>query len=174
MRFHYCPDCGASLDTRVLGDEGEVPWCSICQKPLFDMFSACVIALVVNNNGDAAILRQGYISGKYGNLVSGYMKPGEAAEECVRREITEELGITVTGLEIVGTWWMEKKGLLMIGFFARTDDTEFHLSDEVDSVRWVPVEDALYEVHPEGSVSYALVRKYLDRLENIMFTENLI
>ncbi len=165
MRFHYCPDCGSSLETRVLGDEGKVPWCAKCQKPLFDMFSVCVIALVVNGRGEAAILRQGYISEKYGNLVSGYMKPGETAEECVRREIGEELGLTVAGLEIVGTWWMEKKGLLMIGFFVRTEDTAFTLSQEVDRASWVPVEDALYEVHPEGSVSYAMVRKYLDSLE---------
>lgn len=163
MRFHYCPDCGSALELRPIGDEGNTPWCPRCQRPLFDQFSTCVIALVVNERDEAAVLRQGYISQKYGNLVSGYMKPGETAEDCVCREIEEELGLRVAAPELVRTWWMEKKGLLMIGFFARTADTELDLSGEVDSARWVPVEEALDQVHPEGSISYALVRAYLDR-----------
>ena len=104
MRFHYCPDCGSKLELRQIGDEGDTPWCPQCQRPLFDQFSTCIIALVVNDREEAAILRQGYISQQYGNLVSGYMVPGETAEECASREIEEELGLRVTGLELVRTW----------------------------------------------------------------------
>ena len=81
----------------------------------------------------------------------------------INREIEEELGLRVTGLELVRTWWMEKKGLLMIGFFARTAGSELNLSGEVDAARWVPVEEALGQVHPEGSISHALVAAYLER-----------
>ena len=58
---------------------------------------------------------------------------------------------------------MEKKGLLMIGFYARTAGSELNLSGEVDAARWVPVEEALGQVHPEGSISHALVAAYLER-----------
>lgn len=165
MRFHYCPDCGSKLELRQIGDEGDTPWCPQCQRPLFDQFSTCIIALVVNDREEAAILRQGYISQQYGNLVSGYMVPGETAEECASREIEEELELRVTGLELVRTWWMEKKGLLMIGFFARTAGSELNLSREVDAARWVPVKEALGQVHPEGSISHALVAAYLERMK---------
>lgn len=163
MRFHYCPDCGCALELRPVGDEGETPWCPQCQRPLFDQFSSCIIALVVNRRGEAAVLRQGYISRQYGNLVSGYMKPGETAEDCARREIKEELGLDVTALELVKTWWMEKKGLLMIGFFAQVADTQMRLSGEVDAACWVPAAEALGQVHPKGSISHALVSAYLER-----------
>ena len=163
MRFHYCPDCGSKLELRQIGDEGDTPWCPQCQRPLFDQFSTCIIALVVNDREEAAILRQGYISQQYGNLVSGYMVPGETAEECASREIEEELGLRVTGLELVRIWKKKKKGLLMIGFFARTAGSELNLSGEVDAARWVPVEEALGQVHPEGSISHALVAAYLER-----------
>lgn len=163
MRFHYCPDCGSKLELCQIGDEGDTPWCPQCQRPLFDQFSTCIIALVVNDREEAAILRQEYISQQYGNLVSGYMVPGENAEECASREIEEELGLRVTELELVRTWWMEKKGLLMIGFFARTTGSELNLSGEVDAARWVPVKEALGQVHPEGSISHALVAAYLER-----------
>lgn len=91
------------------------------------------------------------------------MKPGETAEDCARREIEEELGLNVSALNLVKTWWMEKKDLLMIGFFARVADTQMHLSEEVDAACWVPVAEALEQVHPEGSISHALVSTYLNQ-----------
>ena len=95
MRFTYCPDCGSKLGERELGDEGMVPWCDKCGKPWFDMFSTCVIALVANERDEVLLQRQAYISTRYCNLVSGYMAPGETAEEAARREIKEETGLVV-------------------------------------------------------------------------------
>lgn len=163
MRFHYCPRCGSKLTTRTMGDEGDVPYCEGCEIPLFDMFSTCVIALVVNEVGEAALLRQNYISDQYYNLVSGYMKPGENAEDTARREVAEELGLTVTGLEQAGTYWFGKKNMLMIGFFAQVKKEPIKRSCEVDLARWVPLEETLGLVHPEGSVSHALVETYLKK-----------
>ena len=77
MRFTYCPDCGTKLIQKEVGDEGFMPYCDNCKKPLFDMFSSCIIALVTNEKQEVALLRQNYISTDYYNLVSGYMKPGE-------------------------------------------------------------------------------------------------
>lgn len=162
MRFKYCPDCGALLHERVLGDEGAVPWCDSCGKPWFDMFSTCVIGLVADDEDNVLLLRQGYISNVYANLVSGYMTPGETAEHCMRREIFEETGIEADGLKLVGTWWFERKQLLMIGFFARCKGVrpQTVLSVEVDSAEWHPAAEALSLVHPQGSVSHALVRMF--------------
>ena len=70
MRFKFCPDCGTKLIPREIGDEGLVPYCEECKKPLFDMSSVCIIALVVNDAGEAVVMRQNYISTQYGNIVS--------------------------------------------------------------------------------------------------------
>ena len=164
MRFTYCPDCGSRLEFREIGDEGLVPYCLSCRRPLFDMFSSCIIALVVNEENEAALLRQGYLSTQYHTLVSGYMKPGETAEECTRREVLEEIGIPVEDLQFVGTYWLGRKDQLMIGFIARAQKAELRLSGEVEEARWVPVEQAIHMVHPEGSVSYEMVKQYLRRL----------
>ena len=151
MRFTYCPDCGERLGERELGDEGMVPWCDKCGKPWFDMFSTCVIALVANERDEVLLLHQSYISTKYCNLVSGYMTPGENAESTVRREIKEETGLDIETPELVGTWWFERKGLLMIGFIARAlPGQELRLSGEVDAAEWQPAVGALTMVHPAG------------------------
>ena len=76
MEFQYCPRCGSKAVPREIGDEGLVPWCETCKRPLFPMFSTCIIALAVDEAGNVALLRQGYISARYHVLVSGYMKPG--------------------------------------------------------------------------------------------------
>ena len=125
MRYQYCPKCGAKLSLRRLGDDGEVPWCASCEMPWFDTFSTCVIALVTDGAGQVALLRQKYISNRYANLVSGYMQPGETAEEAAAREIGEELGLTTTELRFVSTYWFEKKDMLMIGFIARVSRGSF-------------------------------------------------
>ena len=70
MRFTYCPDCGRKLIDKVIGDEGYVPYCEGCKRPLFDMFSSCVIVLVTDGKGKVVLLRQSYISNEYYNLVS--------------------------------------------------------------------------------------------------------
>lgn len=161
MRFSYCPDCGCRLSRKELGDEGLIPWCDQCQKPFFDMFSSCVIVLVVNEQEEGLLLRQQYLSDRYHNLVSGYMKPGESAEDCACREVLEETGIPMQSLKIIGTYWFARKEQLMIGFIGRAQKAPFRLSREVDGAQWVPIEKALAMVHPKGSVSYALIEYYL-------------
>ena len=173
MRFRYCPDCGEKLTLKQLGDEGGVPFCKKCGKPWFEMFPSAVIVLVVNEDGEAALLRQSYISNKYCNLVSGYMKPGENAEETARREVAEEIGIELDELRLVGTYWFAKKDMLMIGFIGRTTDGEFTLSKEVDSAEWVSAGKAIKLVHPKGSVSYALLDEYLKRSVSATFAEEM-
>lgn len=161
MQFQYCPCCGTKATQRVIGDEGLMPYCETCHTPLFDMFPTCVIVLVVNEHGEAALLRQSYISDTYCNLVSGYMKPGETAESAAMREVQEEIGISVRHLHVCGTYWFAKKELLMIGCIAEADKADFTLSGEVDSAMWVPAEQALSMVHPKGSTSYAVLETYL-------------
>ena len=61
------------------------------------------------------------------------MKPGETAEETAVREVGEELGLTINEPKITGTYWFDKKDMIMIGFLAKTHKTDFKLSGEVDS-----------------------------------------
>ncbi len=163
MRFRYCPDCGAKLVDREIGDEGLVPWCEACERPWFDMFPCCVITLVTDGAGKVLLLRQNYIHPTYMNLVSGYITPGESAEVAAVREVKEETGLDVSSIRIAGTWWFARKQMLMIGFVATADSRlPLVLSDEVDSASWFPADEALSLVHPEGSVSHALVKLYAE------------
>lgn len=157
MRFTYCPHCGAHLSKREIGDEGRIPYCEKCQIPLWDMFTTSIIAAVVNEYREVALLRQNYVSATKHVCVAGIMKIGESAEETVIREIKEEIGLDVKELQYIKSYPYEKKEMLMLGYKAVVEKSEFVLSGEVDVVEWVKFENAL-DLLPEGSIARNLVK----------------
>lgn len=164
MKFSYCPDCGSELIRRNLGDEIGVPWCEKCCKPWFPVFPCAVIALVYNDNGEVLLLRQSYISTEFCNLVSGYIAPGESAEECAVREIREETGLKVDRLDLILTSWFAKKEMMMIGFFAHVGQCSLNLSSEVDSADWYPAGRILDRLSTRpGSTSRLLAEKFISQ-----------
>ncbi len=157
MRFQYCPHCGQKAEMRQIGDEGVIPYCAQCEIPLWDLFTTSIIAAVVNEEEEVALLRQNYVSTTNHVCVAGVMKTGESAEETVVREIAEELGLRVKSLKYIKSYPYEKKEMLMLGFQAVVDKQEFTLSGEVDTAEWVKFGDALSLLR-EGSIAWQLVR----------------
>lgn len=161
MRFTYCPHCGSKLTKKEIGDEGLIPYCPRCQVPLWDMFTTSVIVAVVNEDREIALLRQGYVSATNHVCVAGIMKLGESAEETAVREIKEEIGQTVKSLKYIKSYPFEQKEMLMLGYKAVVEKTEFVLSKEVDSVQWVKFDSAL-ELLRKGSISWQLVKTVIE------------
>ena len=164
MIFKFCPICGNELILKEAGDDGLTPFCERCNHYWFNIFPTCVIALVVNQFNEAALLRQTYLSDKYSTFVAGYIQEGESAEEAIQREIKEEIGLDVFDLKYVTSHWFNLKQILMIGFIAKTNKQNFKLSSEVDSAEWVPIKDIPKKIYPEhpDNLAYTLYREYLN------------
>lgn len=161
MRFQYCPHCGKKAVMRKIGDEGMIPYCEGCKIPLWDLFTTSIIAAVVNEYDEVALLRQDYVSTTNYVCVAGVMKLGESAEDTVAREIGEELGLRVKSVEFVKSYPYEKKDMLMLGFKAVAEKKDFTLSSEVDSAEWVKFADALNLLR-EGSIAWQLVKTVIE------------
>ncbi len=156
MHFTYCPDCGTKTVLRRMGDDGDVPYCERCGKPLFDMFSTCVLSVLMNSRGEIALIKQSYGQQETYVGVAGYMKCGETAEEAALREISEEIGLKAERAQFLFSAWHAAKGQLMLCFCAETDCTDFTLSQEVREAVWFAPEDAAKAVRP-GSIIERLV-----------------
>lgn len=143
MRFIYCPFCGQKLDKAEIGDEGLIPFCKQCNIPLWDMFTTSIIAACINQYDEIALLKQNYVSATKLVCVAGIMKLGESAEQTVIREVKEEIGLDVKSLTYIGSYPYDKKEMLMLGYKAIVDKTDFQISGEVDSVQWVKLDEAL-------------------------------
>lgn len=162
MRFTYCPHCGTKLISKEIGDEGMIPFCENCNIPLWDMFTTSIIAAVVNEYNEIALLRQNYVSATNYVCVAGIMKIGESAEDTVIREIQEEIGQKVENLEFIRSYPYEKREMLMLGYKAIVKKQDFKLSEEVDSAEWVKYDNALSLLR-EGSIAWQLVRTVTER-----------
>ena len=144
-----------------------VPFCTSCNKYWFDSFESVMITLVYNEYGEIVLCRQGYLSDKYTSFTSGYMVPGESAEETAVREVKEELGLEIQALEYAGTYWFAKREQLMHGFLAFAPKAELHLSDEIDSAEWTPAEEVPKTLFPDapGNAAYAIYKIYMKKRE---------
>ena len=160
MRYTFCPDCGAHLTARPIGDEGLVPYCETCQRPWFDGFSTCIIAAVMNADGQVLLQRETRRPDRE-VLVAGYIKPGESAEDAARREVAEETGLTTTSLRYVASYAHMDGNQLMLGYAAHAEG-DVHVSPrEVLSARWATLDDAVAALK-EGSIAQRVVMAIRD------------
>ena len=161
MKFTYCPHCGTKAVLREIGDEGMIPYCEQCKVPLWDMFTTCIIAAVVNEENEVALLKQSYVTTETYVCVAGHMKIGESAEETVIREVKEELGLDVEELSFIKSYPYEKKEMLMLGFKVKVKKADFVFSQEVDTAKWFPFAEALDNIR-EGSIAWQLVKSVIE------------
>ncbi len=160
MRMKFCPECGVGAVMKDIGDEGMMPFCPDCRKPLWDSFRTCIIAAVVDEDGEFALLRQNYVSSEHYVCVAGVVKAGESAEDAALREVSEELGLAPVSVHFVRSYPYPEKDMLMLGFRVDVRKGGFRLSNEVDSAEWFMPDKALNALR-EGSIAYRLVRKIL-------------
>jgi NAD+ diphosphatase len=160
MKFIHCPICGGKLVPKNIGDEGLVPFCGFCDRPMFNIPYACTLTLVVNELGEVALIRQNYVSQSNFVLVAGYIKSGESAEETVVREAQEEIGVTPNSVRYIKSYYYEKHDMLMLGFAAFADKCDLSISGEVDEAGWYTIGEALAMIK-EGSIAMQLLKDYL-------------
>ena len=155
MKYTFCPNCGQELTARPLGAEGLVPWCEPCDRPWFDTFSTCIIVAVMNEKGQVLLQRETRRP-TMEVLVAGFIKPGDTAEDTVRREIAEETRLTATSLQYIPSYPHIDGDMLMLGYCAQAEGEARPASGEVFSSRWCTLDEAVAALR-EGSIAQQLV-----------------
>ena len=160
----YCINCSKELIEKDVKGEGSIPYCPVCDKLYFEKSSIAMIAIVVNPEGQICLTNQNKLS-TYKVLIAGYLKVGETIEDCVKREVQEEIGVRVSKTRFLKSHFYDKNKVLMMGFVAYTDDVELVIDqDEVDCASWYDVNDCLWRIR-EGSIAYLLVKQYINEIE---------
>ena len=107
------------------------------------------IITVVHDGGDRVLLgRQATWPDRWYSTLAGFVEPGESLEQCVVREVREEVGITVAQPRYLGSQPWPFPRSLMIGFAALGDPDEplRFLDGEIADAAWFTrgqVRDAL-------------------------------
>ena len=163
MRFDYCPKCGEKLVLRQIGDEGEIPYCEVCQRPWFDMFSTCVLSVVADEDNEVLLIRQSYGDTARFVGVAGFMKVGETPEEAAAREVREETGLTAESVKYIDSCFYDGRDQLMLGMLARVKKAECHSSGELLEAKWFSFDEAVKTVR-EGSI----IQRFIKSVRNEM------
>jgi len=129
----YCGRCGTK--TRGMDDE-RAKVCPACGFTSFPRIAPAVIVAVTR--GDELLLAraQRFPKGFY-SVLAGFVEAGETLEECVRREIREEVGVDVENIRYFGSQSWPFPHSLMIAFTAEYAGGELRPdSSEIADAGW--------------------------------------
>lgn len=139
-RQRFCGCCGSST---VSQQAGHALMCSNpgCEAQHFPRTDPAIIVLVTRSGpGEAACLlaRQPRWPDGLMSTLAGFVEPGESAEQAVRREIGEEVGIGLGHIRYRGSQPWPFPASLMLAFRAEAaDGSEIHLQQgELETARW--------------------------------------
>ena len=104
----------------------------------FPRIDPAVICLVHDGHDRAVLARQTLWPERLFSILAGFVEAGESFESCVVREIAEEIGLTVTDVEYLGSQPWPFPRSLMVGFHAVGDpEQEFSFNDgEIAEAGW--------------------------------------
>jgi NAD+ diphosphatase len=148
VEMKHCMQCGALLEEKYLESEGKnIPWCPDCRDYRFPVFNAGVSMIITNVSRDKLLLIRQY--GEPGLVfVAGYVDKGETAEDAVRREVREELGMTAEHLRFHLSRWYAPSETLMLHYSCTVPEKTARPNAEVEAWEWVPVEHVRARLAP--------------------------
>jgi NAD+ diphosphatase len=132
----YCGRCGAPTES---GLTERVRTCPSCRLSAYPRIAPAVMAIV--RDGDRILLARGerFAPGMFSAL-AGFVEPGEALEQCVVREVAEEVGIAVKNLRYFASQPWPFPHSLMIAFTAEYAGGEIRPQPgEIAEARWFEI-----------------------------------
>lgn len=148
--YRYCPACGHPRESY----EPVRPFrCSSCSHSTFFGPVSAVGAVVADNQGRVLLLRRANDPGKgLLGMPGGFVDHGETAEAALRREVLEEIGLTVESLEYltseVNSYVYRGISLPVLDMFFMVQVQEGHIElvdGEATSWIWTELSDAVLE-----------------------------
>jgi NAD+ diphosphatase len=174
-RHRFCSNCGAP--TRVV----EGGWrrdCPSCNGQHFPRTDPVVIMLAID--GERCLLgRSGRFASTMWSCLAGFVEPGEAIEDAVRRETREEAGIICGHVGYFASQPWPFPSSLMIGCHAEALSTELSVDrNELEDARWFAREEVaamLMRQHPQGlttpppvAIAHHIIRAWVEDGDKVL------
>ncbi len=90
MRFNFCPDCGAKLDTSTEPFASQT--CTHCRRTHYHNSKPCAGALIVRDGCVLLVKRAVEPFKDYWDIPGGFLEAGEHPQDGMRCEVKEETG----------------------------------------------------------------------------------
>ena len=131
------------------------------QEFIYPKISPCIITLVTR--GDEVLLaRNKFFPENWYSTLAGFIEAGETAEEALRREVMEEVNVSVKNITYFGSQPWPFPSQLMLGYFCEYESGEIKIEEaELEDAKWFKIDD-LPNVPPKLSISGQLISSYLE------------
>lgn len=132
----FCGKCGESTETKA-GERAKL--CPKCGYLSFPRLSPAVILSITK--GDRLLLVKNLKTDFY-TVVAGFVESGETLEECLKREVREEVGIEIKNIAYFGSQPWPFPHSLMIAFTAEYDSGDLSVEhNELLHADWYAIDD---------------------------------
>ncbi len=134
INYKFCGKCGNQTTKKNNEHARE---CQNCNLTHYPRISPAIITAVIKNNKILLARGINFPDKKMFSVLAGFVEPGETLEECVRREIREEVGIIVKNIQYFGSQSWPFPDSLMIGFIAEYEKGTISIdTQEIIEANW--------------------------------------
>jgi NAD+ diphosphatase len=166
----YCGVCGTPTELQAAE---RARLCPACKHVAYPRLSPAMMALVwrsiENDSGpqkELLLARAPHFTPGMYSALAGFVEPGESLEECVIREVAEEVGVRVANLQYYGSQSWPFPHSLMVAYTAEWVSGDIvRQESEIEAAAWFPI-DALPPIPPRFSISGHLIRDTAAALRN--------
>ncbi|WP_250464045.1 NAD(+) diphosphatase [Microbulbifer litoralis] len=152
----FCGRCGRETEYHA-SDRARI--CPGCQLAVYPRISPCVIMLVTRGE-ECLLARHAHHRHSLYTALAGFIEPGENAEQALRREVQEEVGLEVGESRYIGSQSWPFPGQLMLGYLAQWRAGEVQPDgDEIAEADWYHYSE-LPEIPPPQTLSGQLIRTF--------------
>ncbi len=167
-RHRFCSNCGAATNVVEAGWRRDCPSCHAQHFPRTDP-----VAIMLPVAGERCVLGRSHrFQPGMWSCLAGFVEPGEAIEDAVRRETREEAGIICGRVSYFASQPWPFPTSLMIGCHAEALSREIVIDRvELDDARWFDREEVaamLLRRHPDGlstpptvAIAYHIIRAWV-------------
>jgi NAD+ diphosphatase len=156
----YCGRCATPTRDKA-GERAKE--CPVCGYVAYPRVSPAMMALVTRGRDILLARAHRFPPGMFSAL-AGFVEPGETIEDCLAREVREEVGVEVRDLRYFGSQSWAFPHSLMIAFTAEYAGGEIRCEDdEIAEARWFAA-DALPPLPPSVSIARRLIDETARRL----------
>ncbi len=158
----FCGRCGQQTIDQASDRSKLCPNCGLTSYPRLAPAVIVRIQRTTDTGPEILLARARRFPGAMFSVLAGFVEPGETLEECVQREIMEEVGITVENITYFGSQPWPFPHSLMIGFTADLADCELHIDpNDIAEAAWFPPGE-LPLVPPPPSIANRLITTWLE------------
>lgn len=158
-RNQYCGCCGHWMEDK---EDERAKICPSCGNIVYPRISPATITAVFKENQILLAHNRNFGHNLY-SLIAGFVEPGESLEQCVAREIREEVGLKVKNIRYFGSQPWPFPDSLMLAFTAEYESGEIHEDqNEILDAKWFHAGN-LPDIPSIDSVAGKMIRWYHDQ-----------